>query len=137
MPSCKIICIEPVRWRCQVINAVHTGGVNRIKAIQGNIIEAPLHHNSFDVVLALEVIEHIPEATLAIAEMMRISRKHIIISVPSKPDKNPDHVHFFPPELLKSTLIEAAGIANKKLRRIKFNYVRNSMITLIRLEYGE
>ena len=136
-PEAEVVCVEPVEWRCQVINAVHKGGVDRVKVVRGNILETPFSNNCFDATLALEVLEHIPKAVDAMAEIMRVTRKYIIASVPSKPDKNPDHVHFFSSVLFEDLLDEAEMISGKKIGRVTFDYVRNSMTIFVRLECGE
>ena len=53
---------------------------------QGNIYELPYEDNSFDVVLCLEVLEHLeyPERALK-AELQRVARKYCIVSVPNEP----------------------------------------------------
>jgi hypothetical protein len=44
----------------------------------------PLKNNSFDVVVALDTIEHLPRSirNLAISEMIRVSREKVILSTP-------------------------------------------------------
>lgn len=44
----------------------------------------PFENDSFDVVLASEIIEHLPWADVdqALSELHRVSKKHVIISVP-------------------------------------------------------
>jgi SAM-dependent methyltransferase len=60
--------------------------------IAGDIISIPLDSNSFDCVSCLQVLEHIPNDKYrgALAELVRVSRKYILISVPYKEkiDKN-------------------------------------------------
>ena len=42
-------------------------------------------NNSFDLVLAFEVLEHLADPELALAEAARVSRGHVIVSVPWEP----------------------------------------------------
>jgi len=133
-PNAEICCVDPVEWRCEVINAVHKGGVNRVKAFCEDISSTTLGPNSFDVVTALEVIEHIPDAAAAMTAIFRVSRQYIIGSVPSKPDNNPEHVHFFSSEAFEKLLDIAEMRSGKKIGRVTFDYVRNSMTIFVRLE---
>jgi SAM-dependent methyltransferase len=53
---------------------------------QAHIQSLPFASKSFDAVLCTEVLEHIPEDLfpLAIAELRRVARKYILISVPNR-----------------------------------------------------
>jgi SAM-dependent methyltransferase len=50
--------------------------------IQGDLPHLPFPSQSFDTLLAFEVLEHIPKPDLALQEFFRVSRKNLIISVP-------------------------------------------------------
>ena len=53
--------------------------------IHGAIIDLPFENESFDAVTCLEVLEHLPQEDFrkGILELQRVSRKHIIITVPN------------------------------------------------------
>lgn len=55
---------------------------------QCEITQIPFEDQSFDVVTALEVLEHViaPEFNLALAEIKRIAKNHILITVPNEED---------------------------------------------------
>ncbi len=55
----------------------------------GDSANLPFDDNAFDVVTALEVIEHLPYGVYeqALQEMQRVARKHIIMSVPYKEER--------------------------------------------------
>ncbi len=55
-------------------------------AIKANAIHLPFKDNSFDAVVALEIIEHLNdvELPLATAEMKRVAKKYVVVSVPNK-----------------------------------------------------
>ena len=50
----------------------------------GDIRNLPFEDNEFDVVLAYEVLEHIPfeDFSVALSELRRVSKKYVIISIP-------------------------------------------------------
>ncbi|MCK5021966.1 MAG: class I SAM-dependent methyltransferase [Candidatus Pacebacteria bacterium] len=52
--------------------------------IIGSVLEIPLKDYSFDMVVAFEILEHLPFESFSIAlkEMRRVARKNIIISLP-------------------------------------------------------
>src|SRR5262249_32222445 len=59
----------------------------------------------FDLVVCSEVLEHIPEWHTAVANLVRMARKHLVITVPSGPIRTMDkmvghHQHFQGPELV-------------------------------------
>jgi SAM-dependent methyltransferase len=71
----------------------------------------PFADKSFDTVLLLEVIEHVPQIEAILKEAFRVARKNVLITVPNAEDLellkgndvtyahmlSSDHVHFFDP----------------------------------------
>jgi 2-polyprenyl-3-methyl-5-hydroxy-6-metoxy-1,4-benzoquinol methylase len=45
----------------------------------------PFTENEFDLVAAIEVLEHVPDPELTVAEMVRVARSHLLVSVPREP----------------------------------------------------
>jgi 2-polyprenyl-3-methyl-5-hydroxy-6-metoxy-1,4-benzoquinol methylase len=56
-----------------------------IKITKGNIYELPYKDNEFDLVLCTEVLEHLEKPEKALKELVRVSRKYLVISVPNEP----------------------------------------------------
>ncbi len=52
---------------------------------QGSVYELPYKDNSFDLVICTEVLEHLEEPAKALKEILRVSKKYLIISVPNEP----------------------------------------------------
>ena len=47
--------------------------------------QIPVATKSCDLAMAIEVLEHVPDADKVLAEMKRVSRKYVIVSVPREP----------------------------------------------------
>jgi 2-polyprenyl-3-methyl-5-hydroxy-6-metoxy-1,4-benzoquinol methylase len=45
----------------------------------------PFAENEFDVACAIEVLEHVPDPAHTVAEMARVARGHLLVSVPREP----------------------------------------------------
>lgn len=56
--------------------------------------ELPFRDRAFDLVMACEVIEHLPDAVLrrTLGEMARVARKYVLITVPNAEDTFGNHV---------------------------------------------
>lgn len=52
---------------------------------QGNIYQLPYEDNSFDLVLCTEVLEHLDKPQVGLKELVRVSKKYLVISVPNEP----------------------------------------------------
>lgn len=59
--------------------------LSNCKFYNANIINLPFKNKTFDLVLCLEVLEHLRHPHLAIRELERVARKYIIYSVPNEP----------------------------------------------------
>ena len=56
-----------------------------IKIKQGDIYKLPYEDNSFDLVLCTEVLEHLDDPQKALKELIRVSNKYLVVSVPNEP----------------------------------------------------
>jgi len=52
---------------------------------RASIYKLPYKDSSFDLVLSTEVLEHLEEPEKALKEIIRVSRKYILLSVPNEP----------------------------------------------------
>jgi hypothetical protein len=81
----------------------------------------PLPDGVADLVLCIEVLEHLPRVSPAVAELARITRDTCVVSVPWEPwfrlgnlgrgknlarlGNDPEHLHWFTPARLRGTLL--------------------------------
>lgn len=107
-PYARVTSLDILPHRVEFMNMIHLGGVDKLNALQANICDWNIPDNSFDVVTMLEVLEHIPEVEKAITNAVRIAQKYVVVSVPSKPDNNPEHIHLLTKDKL-TTMFTAAG----------------------------
>lgn len=89
-------------------------GINKdISHCVSDAVHLPFSDGTFDYVMAMEVLEHIPEPEKAMAEILRVAKKNVrmIVSVPNEPffhlgnvargkyldrfGKTPSHVNFW------------------------------------------
>jgi ubiquinone/menaquinone biosynthesis C-methylase UbiE len=87
-----------------------------------------LRDAAFDVCTALEVLEHIPAPERALSEVIRVSRRFVVLSVPSKPDENPKHLHLFTEAAMRKML------ADRGAHRVSCDYVPGHMIVVASLK---
>jgi ubiquinone/menaquinone biosynthesis C-methylase UbiE len=64
--------------------ASHWTGLEVAK-VQGSVEELPFPDCSMDLVLAIEVLEHVVRPEVALAEIARVASRHVILSVPREP----------------------------------------------------
>lgn len=53
--------------------------------LMSNIHRLPFTDNSFDLIISLEVLEHISDPQKALRELWRVSRRYVLLSVPNEP----------------------------------------------------
>ena len=58
---------------------------NNIEFVQGDIYKMPFEDAAFDIVLCMEVLEHLTDPSAAIEEVLRVSKNFLIITVPNEP----------------------------------------------------
>mgnify|MGYP006291982433 CR=1 FL=1 len=113
LPQVNITSVDNVPYRTELVSPLVKMYPN-YQVIEGDI-QLSLK-NTFDVVTALEVMEHVPDTEAFVKTVLALTNKYVIISVPSKPDDNPEHVHFFTPDEIeywfKPHTVKMDGVLN-------------------------
>ena len=115
-------CIDILPHRVELLQCLHDGGISNLHPFMGDICTWDAPDKKFDVVTMLEVMEHIPDTDAVVRNAVRLARNYIVVSVPSKPDDNPEHIHLFSNEDLKSLFLEHG------CKKVKFMSVTNHRI---------
>ncbi|MEM7374012.1 MAG: class I SAM-dependent methyltransferase [Bacteroidota bacterium] len=127
VPGLKLSCLDILPFRVDDLKAIQSGGYPNLHAHLLDITSSGLPENYADGITFLETLEHIPSPQLAVEEACRLARRFVIVSVPSKADDNPEHIHLFTPPRLEE-LFRTAGA-----KSVKFSSVHNHLIMLAML----
>lgn len=89
-------------------------------------LDLPYEDEAFDLVLCLEVLEHLEHPHLALAELARVSREHVVVSTPWEPwfrlgnlargkhvralGNHPEHIQQLGPRSLARLVEECPGL---------------------------
>jgi ubiquinone/menaquinone biosynthesis C-methylase UbiE len=106
-PWCQVTSVDILDYRVEFLQDICRGGVDNLTALEADICTQPLPDKSVDVVTMLEVLEHIPDAAGAIRAAVRMARNHVVVTVPSKPDNNPEHIHLLTKNILTEMFADA------------------------------
>lgn len=125
LPDLEVTSIDLNEDAIRVCQDVHAGGMRRLRGRLMDARSLDFDSGSFDGVTLLEVLEHMENPEDAVAEACRVSRSFVIVSVPSKPDDNPEHIHLFDQEMIRSMF------ARCSVRNIRFEHIREHMIAMV------
>jgi len=123
-PNVKITSLDILQKRVDMLSDISRGGIDNLNVKYADICDTPLAEKSHDVMTMLEVLEHIPNVEAAIAAAVKIARKYIVITVPSKEDDNPKHIHLLTKALL-SEIFTKLGV-----RRLSFDGVSGHLFMI-------
>lgn len=105
-PDLPVQTVDRLDYRVADIQTVQRGGVAQLASLCGEVEQLPFLEQQFDVTTMLEVLEHTPNPQLALQEVARVTRRALVISVPSQADDNPEHLHLFQPAQLQQWLTQ-------------------------------
>jgi SAM-dependent methyltransferase len=126
-PDLPVLAVDHDALQVADLHAVNVGGVERLKTARADISRLPVADDAVDVVTFLEVLEHLPKPLCALRHAARVARRFIVLSVPSQPDENPEHLHLFTRQSL-TDLFAAVGI-----KRLTFDAVLNHHLVVARI----
>ena len=125
-PSLQVTAIETSDQRFSDLQAVQTGGIQQLHPYKMSIYDLDFPDKSFEGITFLEVLEHLENPLMAATEAIRVTDKFILLSVPSKPDNNPEHIQFFQPDDIKNIFLQAGA------KSVKIEHVLNHRIAIIK-----
>lgn len=124
-PTLAVTAVDHSARRAADLAAVARGGIARLQSVQMDAHALAFADDSFDVVTLLEVLEHLDDPARAAAEALRVARRFVVASVPSKPDDNPEHIHLFDARALERLFAGAT--------RVQCDYVLNHIVMVARV----
>jgi len=113
--------------RIEMLSDIARGGVARLQVLRADICDQPLADRAVDVVTLLEVLEHIPNVEAAVRSAVRMARQYVVVTVPSKEDNNPEHIHLLTRERL-TALFSACGVT-----RLSFDAVPGHLVMIAKI----
>ena len=121
-PQAKVTSLDILAHRVVFLEDICRGGISTLTPMLADICTHPLPDKSADVVTMLEVLEHIPNVQAAVTAAVRIARHYVVVTVPSKPDNNPEHIHLLTKPVL-TELFKTAGCG-----KLRFSGVSGHLI---------
>ena len=88
-PQLPVTATDRDERRAEDLEAVRLGGVEQLTAHQMDVLQIAFDEDSFDTVTMLEALEHLTEPHKALAEVIRVARRIVVLSVPFKARRQP------------------------------------------------
>ena len=129
-PYLPVTAVDANEYRAAQLQTVAAGGLDQLSARQMDATSLDFANHQFDVVTVLEVLEHIPLVRTAIAEIVRVAQRFAIVSVPSKEDNNPEHIHCFTQLEIRQLFVDAG------ITQVNIEYVLNHMIVVANVSHA-
>jgi 2-polyprenyl-3-methyl-5-hydroxy-6-metoxy-1,4-benzoquinol methylase len=126
-PELPVTAVDKDARRAADLDAAARGGLARLTARCMDAESLSFADDAFDAVTLLEVLEHMPHPARALANAVRVARRFVVATVPSKEDDNPEHIHLFDAKSLKSLFVDAGAPG------VHFEYVRGHILAIASL----
>ncbi len=126
-PALPVCAIDLACHRVRDLTAVRAGGVTRLQPSWQNALALGFADRAFDTVSALEVLEHLETPQVAVRELLRVARRFVLASVPSKEDDNPQHIQFFTRDAFRDLFLEAGA------RAVDVDHVLNHRVAVVKV----
>ncbi len=123
-PGLPVLAIDTDPRHVEALRAVARGGAPQLRAARMDVMRLALPDGATDGVTCLDVLDYLPQPGRAVAEVVRVARRFVLVSVPSRPDEGPRHLHLFSPDALRD-LFAAAGVT-----RVRFDFVLGRLVAL-------
>ena len=127
-PYVNVTSLDILERRILMLEDIAKGGASSLNVKKADICEKPFADKSFDVVTMLEVLEHIPDVEAAVRSAVKMARSYVVVTVPSKEDDNPEHIHL----LTKSKLTEYFGKAG--VTKLSFDGVSGHLFMIAKVD---
>lgn len=130
-PWIEVTSLDVLPHRVELLSALTEGGMENLTALQQDLCTWSMPDGCFDVVTLLEVLEHIPDVAGAVRAAVRLAGRYVVVSVPSKPDDNPEHIHLLTKDVL-TQLFRDAGCT-----KLHFSGVNGHLIMMAAVDEKE
>ena len=127
-PYIQVSSIDVLDKRVELLSDLANGGVDTLRVEKADLCSQPYADHSFDVVTLLEVLEHIPDVEAAIRAAVRMAKKFVVVTVPSKEDDNPEHIHLLTKDKL-TAYFTACGV-----KKLSFDGVPGHLFMIANVE---
>jgi ubiquinone/menaquinone biosynthesis C-methylase UbiE len=126
-PHLTVTAIDRSERRATDIEAVRRGGIENLSSVLMDAEALSFADKCVDVVTILEVLEHLERPQQVAAEAVRVARRFVIASVPSREDTNPEHIQLFDGKSLERMFLDSGA------RSVKVEYIPNHIIALVKV----
>ena len=127
-PYVKVTSFDILDKRYEMLNDISLGGINNLTVYKQDICNLTANKKSVDVVTMLEVLEHIPNVKKAIENAVKIAKQYVVVTVPSKEDDNPEHIHLLTKNLLTQYFNDAG------VKKLSFDGVNGHLFMVAKIE---